>query len=213
MAELATPVPFENTATLLAPCEYLDRDAVVAAINDFYPSSCVALVFSAFPTWDLSDAGFQLMGHPPFMVRPAGAAAAPPDVPGLEIRRVDSPTERATFGRVISEAYPMPGADTSALVRVTQHDGPLTLFNGYLDGECVATAGTWNSEGVNDVGWISAQPSTRRKGVGAALTYAATQAHPAHPAVLIASDDGVGVYERLGYIRLLRMTLWLRPPS
>jgi hypothetical protein len=53
-------------------------------------------------------------------------------------------------------------------------------------------------------------PETRRRGVGRAVTYAATFADPAANAVLIASDDGVGVYERMGYIRLLRLTLWVR---
>jgi hypothetical protein len=31
------------------------------------------------------------------------------------------------------------------------------------------------------------------------------------PAVLIASDDGQGVYESMGFVRLLRLTMWDRP--
>lgn len=209
MADLHSPVLFDNAAVLTAPCEYLDRGAVVAAIHEFYPRDRSAVLFSAFPTWDLSDAGFVLMGHPPFMVRSAGGVQpALPD--GLEIRRVDTAEEAVVFGTTIEEAYPMPGAAASPLVSAWNTPG-LTLCNAYWGDRCVATGGAWNSEGINDVGWISARPETRRKGVGAAITYAATFSDPAAPSVLIASDDGVGVYERMGYIRLFRMTLWMRP--
>jgi hypothetical protein len=208
MADLASPVFFDNAAELMAPTEYLDRDAVVHALQDFYPSERGVMLFSAFPTWDLSDAGFALMGHPPLMVRPAGGPT--PAVPDdLEIRRVDSSEEAAVFAETIEVAYPMPGAAGSALVRAVGCE-ELTLFNGYYGDRCVATGGAWNSEAVNDVNWISAMPETRRRGVGAAITHAASVVHPDEPAILIASDDGVGVYERLGYIRLLRMTLWFR---
>jgi hypothetical protein len=194
---------------LLAPCDYLDRDSVIDALRSFYPPERGVMLFSAFPVWDLTKVGFALMGHPPFMVRPAGGELpALPD--GLEIRPVDSPEEAAVFGRTIEAAYPMPGSADAALTRAWAAD-ELTLFNGYYGDRCVATGGTWNSEGINDVGWISAMPETRRKGVGAAITYAATFVDPSAPSVLIASDDGVGVYERMGYIRLLRLTLWFRP--
>jgi hypothetical protein len=209
MADLESSSFFDNSCVLLAPCDHLDKDAVVAALREFYPPDRPVMLFSAFPTWDLRDAGLALMGHPPFMVRPAGGDL--PALPeGLEIRVVDSAEEAAVFGQTIEEAYPMPGSADSALVRAYGAK-ELTLFNGYYGDRCVATGGTWNSEGVNDIGWISARPETRRKGVGAAITYAATFVDPAAPSVLIASDDGVGVYERMGYIRLLRLTLWFRP--
>ena len=208
LADLDSPVSFDNTAVLLAPCDYLDRAAVFAAIDEFYPSDTSAVIFSAFPTWDFGSLGFALMGHPPLMVRPAGGDA--PSLPDdLEIRRVDSAEAAAIFGTTLEAGYPMQGASGSPLVRSWQAD-ELTLYNGYYGDRCVATGGTWNSEGLNDVGWIAAMPETRRRGVGRALTYAATFADPAAPSVLIASDDGVGVYERMGYIRLLRMTLWFR---
>jgi hypothetical protein len=208
LADLKSPVFFDNAAVLLAPCEYLDRDAVFAALREFYAPGTGSIIFSGFPTWDFSELGFELMGHPPFMVRPAGGEL--PDVPDdLEIRVVDSAAEADVFTATLEKAYPMPGASGSPLARAWDSD-ELTLFNGYYGERCVATGGAWNSEGVNDVGWISAMPETRRRGVGRAITYAATFADPAANSVLVASDDGVGVYERMGYIRLLRLTLWAR---
>jgi len=212
MANLQSPVWFENTAVLLTPSQYLERDAVVDAIDGFFARDCPVVVFSGFPTWDLTSAGFELMGHPPFMVRNAGAR--PPSlIEGVEIRPVQSADELAVFARVIAEAYPMPGAENSAMASITELDGPLRLFNAYLNGKPVATGGTWNSHGVNDVGFISALPETRRKGIGAAITYAATVAFPDDPAVLISSDHGHRVYEALGYLTLFRLTLWLRPAA
>lgn len=210
LVDTKSPIFFDNAAVLLAPCEHLDRRAVLAALSEFYGDKPFSL-FSAFPTWDLSDAGLTLMGHPPFMVRPPGGERPAPPV-DLEIRRVDNDEEAAVFGRTIEEAYPMPGVSASPLPHAYDLDA-LTLFNGYYGDRCVATGGVWNSDGINDVGWISARPETRRRGVGAAITYAATFVDPTVPSVLIASDDGQSVYERMGYIRLFRMTLWIRPPA
>lgn len=88
----------------------------------------------------------------------------------------------------------------------------ITLFVGYLDGRPVATAGACTGHGVNAVEWVATHPSARGRGIGAALTWTASTVRPEAPAVLIASDDGQPVYARLGYVRLLRLTMWHRPP-
>lgn len=49
------------------------------------------------------------------------------------------------------------------------------------------------------------------RGAGAAAARAATTAFPDQPAVLLASDDGQPVYERMGYLRIERWTAWIRP--
>jgi hypothetical protein len=151
------------------------------------------------------------MGHPPFMFRPVGP---PPDGwdAGLELREVVDADGLATFFRVITEAYPMP-ATTSALT----HDGVLgtgiRLWVGYEGDRPVGTGGTYVAHGANDVEWISVYDADRGKGYGAAMTWVATLADPTLPAVLIASDPGQPVYERMGYVRLTRLSLWFRPPG
>jgi predicted N-acetyltransferase YhbS len=60
---------------------------------------------------------------------------------------------------------------------------------------------------------VSNLARARGKGIGAALTWAATLAEPELPATLISSDDGRPVYERMGYLPIHRFTLWHRPPA
>ena len=53
-------------------------------------------------------------------------------------------------------------------------------------------------------------PEARGRGYGAALTWRATLADPTLPALLIATEEGRSVYERMGYTTLFRLTLWSR---
>ncbi|MGZ4736842.1 MAG: GNAT family N-acetyltransferase, partial [Acidimicrobiia bacterium] len=64
-----------------------------------------------------------------------------------------------------------------------------------------------------DVEWVATHEDVRGRGFGAAVTWAATLAAPDTPAVLIASDPGQPVYERMGYVRLMRLTMWGAAPS
>jgi hypothetical protein len=58
---------------------------------------------------------------------------------------------------------------------------------------------------------VATLDGARGHGYGAAVTWAATTADPTLPAVLIASDPGRPVYDRLGYTALTRWTMWARP--
>jgi len=83
------------------------------------------------------------------------------------------------------------------------------MWVGYLDGEPVATSAAYVGPHHVDVEMISARPEVRGRGVGRAVTAAATLAAPDLPAMLISSDDGRPVYARLGYVPILRFTLWI----
>jgi GNAT superfamily N-acetyltransferase len=107
----------------------------------------------------------------------------------------------------------MPGGEGSGIADTRALDASIRLFVGRVDGITVATSGARIGHGVNDVEWVSTLPGYRRRGIGEALTWAATLAAAELPAVLIASDDGQGVYESMGFVRLLRLTMWHRPPS
>jgi len=86
-ADPASPVLFDNAAVLLQPPAYAPADDAARRALDFYPPDRHFVLLSAWPTPDLGPLGFELMGHPPLMLRPPGGSA--PDLPaGLTIREV-----------------------------------------------------------------------------------------------------------------------------
>ncbi len=210
-ADPASAVFFDNMANLLLPPTLCDLDDVVTRLLDFYPPERHFVLLSPWPTADLTGHGLALMGHPPLMVRPAGGEAPPlPD--GLTIERVTDAATLATFVEVLVAAFGFSPGTGSVLAAPAFLDGPVQLFLARIDGEAVGTAGARTAEGVVDVDWVATLPAHRGRGYGAALTWAAALAEPDWPAVLIASDDGQPVYASMGFLRLLRLTLWHRPP-
>jgi hypothetical protein len=209
MADAASPALFDNVVTLRRPPTAADARAAVADAVDFFPAERPFAVLSAWPVPDGGDLGIELMGHPPFMLRPVGPPPTRPET-RLEIRPVEDEDELATFFATIVAAYPMPGGE-SALASPGILGTSVRFWVGYEDGVPVGTAGVHVGHGLNDVEWISVAGSHRGRGYGAELTWAATLADPGLPAVLIASDPGQPVYERMGYLRLTRMTMWFRP--
>lgn len=171
----------------------------------------VKLLLSPFPTPDLRPDGLQLMGHPPFMVRPPGGPTPDPP-PGLAIKRVRDGGDLVVFEQILIEGYPVPDMDPSAapsLFRSGYLDDRAHLYLGLLDGEPVATAAAHVAAGVNHVEFIATLPQFRGRGIGQAMTHAASVSDPNRPAVLIASDGGRGVYESLGYLPVSRWTIWM----
>jgi hypothetical protein len=205
VADPRSPVLWDNAAVLLQPPQYVDMDDVLDRLTGFYPPERHFVLMSAWPAGDLRGTGLELM------FRPAGGSG-PPVPDGLEIVRVSGQRTLDDFVRTVVEAYPMPGAEGTVLSDLALLDGPIALFVGYLDGEPVATSGSYTEHGIVDVEWVSARPECRGRGVGGALAWAATAVSPADPAMLIASDEGQPVYQRIGYLRLQRLTMWHRPP-
>ncbi len=210
-ADPDSAVFFDNMAVLLTPPTYTDLDDVTARLGEFYPPERHFGLLSAWPSPDLSKAGLELLGHPPFMLRPPGGEAPPPP-PGLEIRPVRTSADLADFVTTIMAAFDMRAGEDLPLTDPRILGGPLELFVGYINGTPVATSGARIGHGIVDIEWVSCLVKARGSGIGAALTWAATMARPELPATLIASDDGQPVYAKMGFLRLLRMTMWHRPP-
>jgi GNAT superfamily N-acetyltransferase len=103
----------------------------------------------------------------------------------------------------------------AALHASTLHVPGMRMFVGLVDGRGVTGATSIVGHGVNHVEWVATLESARGKGYGAAITWAATLADATVPAMLIASDMGRPVYERMGYVALDRWTFLVgdrRPP-
>jgi hypothetical protein len=218
MADSGRPLAFFNCATLMQPLSTETGSATLAEIAEFFafadPSGLgEVLLVSAWPTGDLRPAGWNLMGHPPLHLLPTGAVprAAPPDLDVKEVRDMEA---LHAWERVTIEGYPLdaltgapPGSVTSE--RWLQ-DPRLRLWVGWVGNRPVSASSAWTQHGINNVTLVATVPGDRGHGYGEALTWHAARADPSLPAMLISSDLGRSIYERMGFLPLQRITLWYR---
>jgi hypothetical protein len=199
--------PLANGAVLrgfLAPDELRD---CVTRVRDFFAGAAGGpwLLISPLPVGDPTPLGLGLVGHPPVMVRAAGGEA-PPDPEGLRVVEVHDETTLADFRAAFVEGFPAPGTEPFFGPSLPAVEGT-RLWVGYLGDRPVATSCAHAAPGATHVEFISTVPDARGRGIGAALTWRATLADPSKPAVLASSDPGQPVYTRMGYLRVLRVTM------
>jgi len=190
----------------------------LARINEFFAfdnpeRTGFALLFSAWPTEDLSAYGWELMGHPPLHLLPQGNALPPPP-PGLRIEEVRDRAALQAWERVIIDGFPVddladapPGA---MMPEAWLSEDRARFWVGWEDERAVCASSAWVDEGINDVTMVATLPDSRRRGYGEAVTWRAALADPSLPAMLFSSDDGRPVYEHMGFLPLHRLTLWYR---
>jgi hypothetical protein len=206
-----SPTPFGNAALVERPLSERQWDDAVACMREFFaPPGGAFLVFSPFPTPDLGPRGFDRVGHPPLMWRaPGGPLPAPPA--GLEVREVTDAATAAAYETALVHGYPIPELEPVTAGCLLPPDAlgasGWRHWVGYLDGRPVGTSSAWVDDSLVHVTFVAALTECRGRGIGAAMTAVAT-AHDHLPAALVASDLGRPVYERMGYVALLRYTLW-----
>jgi hypothetical protein len=207
------PHPIFNQCVLLQPVASIDPEVFADEL-----AACRALgsplsIWSMWPTGDLRHLRLTLSGHPPLMARLPGprplSATSEPD--GLDVAEVADDEDLRVFGRVAAAGFGMgDGADdTPSPFDRRMLDTGWRGWLARLDGEPVATAAGRTAHGVNLVEIVATLERARGRGIGAAVTWAATLADPTLPAVLVASDLGRPVYTRMGYFTLSRGTVWL----
>jgi hypothetical protein len=213
LTDAGSPCPFGNIAHLSRPIREAEVVGLVDAMRDFYSASEGGpyLAFSPWPTPDLAVHGLTLGGHPPMMVRQAAPAPEPP--PSLRIEVVAGAGQLDDFERTIVEAFPVaelaPYGSQPRLFGDDLLETDWTLYVGYDGDRPVATAGAYVTDELVAVEIVSTRDECRGRGYGAAITAAAATARTDRPSVLVSSDLGRGVYERLGYVSMLRYTLWV----
>jgi GNAT superfamily N-acetyltransferase len=211
LVDLGSPSMFLNTVLSRRPHTTTDVADVVARTQSFFGAGPGGrfVWYSAWPTPDLRGHGFELAGHPPFMVRsPGGGARAEP--PGLRIEEVDDERAIAAFDRVATLGFPLPElGDGPALGPGALAVDGFRLWVGYDGDEPVTAASAHVGRDLQHVEFVATRPEWRGHGYGEAVTWRATLADPTLPAVLVASDDGRPVYERMGYLPVTRFTLWI----
>jgi ribosomal protein S18 acetylase RimI-like enzyme len=91
-------------------------------------------------------------------------------------------------------------------------DLPLHNYVGYVDGKPVATAQLFLGAGVAGIYWVSTVPEARRQGIGAAITQTALREARElgyRLGILHSSEQGKGVYHRLGFVEYCRMSHYI----
>ncbi len=171
-ADYRRPSGWFNSATLLQPALAEAFDEVVDDVETFFAGGRGEVhLWSAWPTPDLSARGWELVGHPPLLVRPPAALVPPPAPPGVDVAEVGDAAALADWERVAVEGYPLPELLPVAPAAVAHPsllaDPRLQFSLGRGDGEPVS--------------------------VGTLFT-----------------DYGGPPAERLGFVPVLRMTLWSR---
>jgi GNAT superfamily N-acetyltransferase len=134
-------------------------------------------------------------------------AAGDPAPAGLRIERATTAAQIRDFGRVCAANWTPPDGEVLRFYRIAapllrRRGCPIRLYVGYLGEEPVATAELTVSEGAVGLYNIATLAAHRRKGFGTALTLrplldAREEGHAL--AVLQASEQGQGVYARLGF--------------
>jgi GNAT superfamily N-acetyltransferase len=163
-------------------------------------------------------AGMQSVHEMPEMVL-MGRVEERPLSEGIELRRLGNGEEADDYWEVAKTAYTSIGFPPEVFGFYEDHSGLLAdnvaAYLAYLDGEAVAIAMTIVSHGVAGIYWVGSVEKARGKGLGRAITAAATNAGfdlGADIASLQASTMGEPVYTAMGYETIYRYRLLMATP-
>jgi hypothetical protein len=212
LADTGGPVVYTNQAILFRPVLTAD-DPLLAEVDGFFAGSPSAMLLSAWPTPDLSVRGWQLIGHPMFVVRAPGPhEVGPPD--GPSIVPTHTADQLALAERVVIDGYPLPeaaGLPRHALFGVDLLNGPIRIRVAFVDGAPAGVASGHVGHGVDNLCLAATLPIARRRGAWKSLVWARVDDAPELPAVAFTSDDSRPGFIRLGFLPITRFTLWLVP--
>lgn len=166
----------------------------------------------------LAAGGFHEIATTPGMVLRAGTGEPVPPPAGLDVRPVETESDRAAYAEVMAQAYAVygsPEASTSAFfARMESVRGPTTqAFLGRADGAAVAGATLYLSHGIGGVGWVGTRPTAFGRGYGAALTWRVVEEGIRRGVPLLnlqASPMGAPVYRRLGFETPTQYRMFIR---
>jgi hypothetical protein len=212
-------VPYFNEALLLRPLRS-EADDVLDTVDRFYAASEAPawVLLSAWPTPALGDRGWTLVGHPAFVVRTPGAPLRPPAArPGIDltVRRAAGSDEIAVAERIFADGYPLDGGldETGAALPASLAASDLSVRIASVDDTDVAVGIGLVAHGCVNLCGAATLPAARRTGAWGALVRARVNDAPELPAVAFTSDYSRPGFEHLGFVSVLRFTLWFRARS
>jgi ribosomal protein S18 acetylase RimI-like enzyme len=169
-------------------------------------------VGDVWQTLELDRFGFRVWRTEPWFYRPPGPL--PDNAPSeLDIVRVRTPGEVAELEDVSVRDF---GTEADTIEAGTYHppgileDDAMQMFIGRVDGRPVGAAMGYLLDDAVGVFGVTTVASARRRGYGSALTRAAMLVETGLPAVLAPSEEGAGMYRRLGFEHVGALTIWAK---
>lgn len=162
-------------------------------------------------------ASFQAVYEMPEMLLGAPLPTEPLPA-GAELRRLSEPDQAPDFWEVAKAAYATNGFPPEVFAGYTRHESLLAenaaAFVAYLDEEPASIAMTIVNNGIAGIYWVGSHERARGKGLGRAVTVAATNAGfglGGETAALQASPMGRPIYAKLGYETAFDYRLLISP--
>jgi len=212
-ADMGRPGGLYNSAVLLQPL--IDDVRVVADVEAWYDGQGrgEVLLWSAWPTPDLTARGWVLEGHPPLLIRPPGGSL-PAAARDVAVDPVTDDTQLDDFGRIVVDGFPLPELQpyrTHALFDGRLLNDPRwRLWLARIDGRPVSAGALFVEHGLAQLSLAATLPSARGRGAWYALVRTRLQAASGLTSVGIFSDDSRPGIERLAFLPITRFTLWRR---
>lgn len=213
--DLGRPTGLFNGATLLLPVSDDAFATTVERIERFYDAqgTGAVLLWSPWPTPDLTGRGWVLQGHPPLLYRPAGLPVERHEPDDLVVTEVTTEHELAEWCTVAVDAFPLTEVDASSTLfdAAVLTDERFRFIVGHVGRRMVAVGCQVVVEGTNVLLLSAVRSEHRGRGYYAALVADRLARAPHLPSVTIVSDDSRPILVgRFGFLPVTRFTLWER---
>lgn len=216
-ADMGGPSGMFNSTTLVQPLHGDDLEEALDEIDSFYAEegSGSFLLWSPWRTPDLRRRGWELEGHPPMLLRPAGVAIDVDAPDELDIVEVHDGQGIEDWCALAVDAFPLedlqpyrPGALLDERILA---DDRYRFLVGYVDGEPVCIGSRYVAHGLNTLFLAATDPATRGHGYYRAMAARRVADRPDLPDAAVVSDMSRPVLvDRLGFLPVTRFALWAR---
>ncbi len=204
------PGPDFNSAFVFGP---VPPERVFALADAFFDATGYAIVVESGSAQPVEEAiraqGWRLDEEEPALAL-APVPTSPPPPTGLTIRLVTTEAEFADFMAVSRTAHRwIPSLDAA-------RDPAVALFIGYAGNAAVATSRIARHGDVGDITGVVTLPAHRRRGFGAAMTWAAIAEGARRGCTamtLTATEMGYPVYVRMGFAPVCVYRTYLPPEA
>ncbi|MGI9621601.1 MAG: hypothetical protein ACR2PK_02095 [Acidimicrobiales bacterium] len=213
-SDLRRPSGFFNSIILLQPVTPTNEAEVVDRIARFVAGGTGEVeVWSLWPLPDMAIHGWELIGHPPLLVRPPNTPLEELGSSIPDITRVESADGLADWDRVAIEGFPLPEAEASSRLADPKllNDPRLKFWVGYENGVAVSLGTVFVEDDLASFTLGVTRPEARGRGHWQAHARARLAAAPDRWMTGVFSDFSRPLAEAIGFVPITRFNLWAIP--